>query len=136
VIEGSRAVTPGDVATLLRAVDFPWWIAGGWAIDLLRPQPRRVHQDVDVAVLRRDQARLRRALADWDLRFARPDGALAGGLSVLAPEIVLLYKAKSPGPADEEDFGAALGLLDGEAREWLQASISRCHPGHRWLARL
>ncbi len=42
-----------------------WWIAGGWAIDLYLGHQSRPHQDIDVAVLRRDQHILRRHLQDW-----------------------------------------------------------------------
>jgi hypothetical protein len=52
-----------------------WWIAGGWAIDLHLGKQSRPHQDVDVAVLRRDQQKLRAFLADWSLYKSR-EGAL------------------------------------------------------------
>lgn len=54
------------------------------------------------------------------------------GLPVLAPEIVLLYKAKAPRPADEADFRAALPALGRDARGWLAAALAQCHPGHPW----
>jgi Aminoglycoside-2''-adenylyltransferase len=55
---------------LLRDAPFPWWIAGGWAIDLFVARPTRAHHDLDVELLRRDQRRLRGWLRDWDLRVA------------------------------------------------------------------
>ena len=39
-----------------------WGIAGGWAIDLYLGHETRAHHDVDIAVLREDQAALRRLL--------------------------------------------------------------------------
>lgn len=60
----------------------------------------------------------------------------AAGLPVLAPEVVLLYKAKAPRAADEHDFTAARPHLGPEARAWLAAALRRCHPGHPWLGRL
>jgi hypothetical protein len=45
----------------------PWWIAGGWAIDLHLGQPQRPHKDVDIAVLRRDQAELQSCFSAWSL---------------------------------------------------------------------
>jgi len=39
-----------------------WGIAGGWAIDLFVGRQMRPHSDIDVAVLRDDQARLRERL--------------------------------------------------------------------------
>jgi hypothetical protein len=47
----------------------PWWVAGGWAIDLFLGRQTRHHHDVDIAILRRDQATVQRHLADWSLRW-------------------------------------------------------------------
>jgi hypothetical protein len=56
-----------EVASLLSGFDRPWFIAGGWAIDLFLGNVSRVHEDVDVAVLRRDQRDLRSYLTGWEL---------------------------------------------------------------------
>jgi hypothetical protein len=47
----------------MRAYREPWGFAGGWAIDLFVGASTRPHADVDIAVLRGDQEKLRRALA-------------------------------------------------------------------------
>jgi hypothetical protein len=60
-------LTPGDAAELLRSLDAPWWIAGGWAIDLFLGHETRAHGDLDVAMLRGDEVTLRDALPDWDI---------------------------------------------------------------------
>ena len=77
---------------------------------------------------RRDP-RVRRPVA----RLCRP---VRGGVRVLAPEAVLLYKAKAPRPADEQDFVSARPLLDAEARAWLAAALIRQDVGHAWAAAL
>jgi hypothetical protein len=60
----------------LAGYDRPWWIAGGWAIDLfVGARPRR-HDDVDVAVLRRDQQNLAAHLDSWDLQVVVRPGEL------------------------------------------------------------
>lgn len=59
-----------------------------------------------------------------------------GGVRVLAPEVVLLYKSKAPRPADEADFLAARPLLDAEAQAWLRAALLRATPDHPWAAAL
>ena len=59
-----------------------------------------------------------------------------GGVRVLAPEIVLLYKSRAPRPADEADFVAARPLLDAEGRAWLRAALLRARPDHPWAAAL
>jgi hypothetical protein len=55
------------VANLMSSYGRPWWIAGGWAIDLFVDRISRAHDDVDVAVLRKDQRALQRHLAGWRL---------------------------------------------------------------------
>jgi len=62
---------PSDVGRLLSGLTCPWWICGGWALDLFLNSETRRHDDLDVAVLRRDQAELYRYLRDWDLRYCR-----------------------------------------------------------------
>jgi len=57
-------------------------------------------------------------------------------LPYLAPEIVLLYKAKEPRASDEADFTATEPALPIESRRWLARAVERCHPGHAWRERL
>jgi aminoglycoside-2''-adenylyltransferase len=54
----------------------------------------------------------------------------------LAPEVVLLYKAKHLRFVDQQDFYAASERLDTERRVWLLRALAICHPGHPWLTRL
>jgi hypothetical protein len=54
-------------------------------------------------------------------------------LPVLAPEIVLLFKAKQRRPRDEADLANTLPILDGARRRWLSDAIRLVHPGHPWL---
>lgn len=183
------------VASVLEGFRRPWWVAGGWAIDLLVERETRAHEDVEVAILRGDQGALRDHLRGW--RFERvalgsptrvpwadgeridppdhevharsPDGtfeleillnegegptwrfrrdpritrplALAGmrtadGVPFLAPEIVLLYKAKDSRTQDVHDFRVARGLLDVDRRAWLRDALGKVHPGHPWLREL
>jgi hypothetical protein len=79
-------------------------------------------------VYRRDPA-VRLPLA----RALRPG---PGGVRVLAPEVVLLYKSKAPRPADEADFLAARPLLDAAGQAWLREALLRARPDHPWAAAL
>jgi hypothetical protein len=67
---------PAEVAALFRDAGAPWWIAGGYAIELAVGRPVRAHGDIDVLVLRRDQLMVQRALAGWDWQAADPPGTL------------------------------------------------------------
>lgn len=83
-----------------------------------------------------------RAGTDWVYRrdpavrrpLTRALVTLADDVTVLAPELVLLYKSKAPRPTDEADFHATRPHLDAEARRWLRAAITRATPGHPWAA--
>ena len=65
-----------DVVALLAPATAPWWISGGWALDLFAGHQTRQHHDVDVGLLRRDQAVLHEVLPTWDLHCADPPGTL------------------------------------------------------------
>jgi hypothetical protein len=188
-------MSPAEVTALLGGVGFPWWIAGGWAIDLHLGRQTRHHEDLDVLVLRDDQLALQQVLSGWDLHAADPPGSLrpwrAGEVlppevhdvwcrrdprspwslqvmiddasdgiwqyrrdarirrpvsqldghpedhpRVLAPEIQLLQKSKSPRPKDEADFLAVRHSLTRDQREWLGTALSLASPTHPWLGRL
>ncbi|QCX73820.1 hypothetical protein C9F11_00585 [Streptomyces sp. YIM 121038] len=58
------------------------------------------------------------------------------GIPYLAPELVLLFKAKHVRPKDEEDFNAALPHMTSAQRSALAGLLIRVHPGHRWLGNL
>jgi hypothetical protein len=65
--------TPSEAAQLFAGVERPWWIAGGWAIDLWLERRSREHEELDVAILRRDLASFRQHLAGWELHLAHGD---------------------------------------------------------------
>jgi hypothetical protein len=54
-------------------------------------------------------------------------------LPYLAPEIVLLFKAKHLEAPDRIDFSNALPALSADARRWLRDALEKTHPGHEWL---
>lgn len=181
------------VSELLSGLEVPWWIAGGWAIDLFVGRQTRSHGDTDVLVRRDDQLKVQEYLSGWDLYKTRqpglkpwlpgdflerpvgdiwcrrtPDspwslqlmlldtdgdlwvfkrdadirGPLAtlgrhtlSGVPYLAPEIQLLYKAKSEVPEkDQADFDTAVPLMGEAACDWLLRCLERRFPqGHRWI---
>lgn len=68
-------LTPDEARRVLAGLAVPWWIAGGWALDL-HAGVTHPHGDLDVSVLRRDAAAVRRHLGAWDLHVADPPGTL------------------------------------------------------------
>lgn len=68
--DGWQPLTPDEVTRLFRTADFPWWIAGGWALDLFVGRQSREHDDIDVGIFRVDQHRLRSLLHGWDVHVA------------------------------------------------------------------
>jgi len=165
------------------------------AIDRVLGRVTREHDDLDIAVFRKDEGLVRAWLARWELWCAGSPGAGlnrldiedhlpndlhgiwcrrqesgpwslellieestdqdwlyrrnhlvtlpldeliqdAQGVPVMALEVVLLYKAKSPRELDRADFNAALPLLGPRRREWLRVALSEAHPACPWLAEL
>jgi len=64
-------LTPQQVADLLRGLDVPWWIAGGWALDLFAGRQTRAHEDIEISVFRGDEDTIRQRLAGWEFFVAK-----------------------------------------------------------------
>jgi len=110
------ALSPEGVRTLFGGFGAPWWIAGGWAIDLFLGRQTREHGDIDVAVLRSDQQRLQRHLSDWDVHVAH-DGELTlweAGDWLVAPRWQFWVRRDADAAWAFEVF-----LEDGRDGEWL-----------------
>jgi hypothetical protein len=61
---------PTKVQSLMREFQRAWFIAGGWAIDLFLGKTTREHDDIEIAIFRKDQIALQKYLSDWNLRKA------------------------------------------------------------------
>lgn len=185
---------PLDAASAFAPLGAPWWVAGGWALDLFAGGvASRDHEDLDVAIFRADERAARAALprfeffpglgagvigeravgadespavevpalwarerasAEWvfefllceragddwvfgrDPRVRRPvwsiGRATPGGVPFLAPEIVLLHKAKRARDVDALDLRATLPRLSRAERRWLRDALDVALPGHAW----
>ena len=64
--------SPREIARFFSHLAVPWWIAGGWALDLFLGAQARHHDDIDVQILRRDQHAVRVLLHEWDVQEAHP----------------------------------------------------------------
>jgi hypothetical protein len=115
-----------EVVTLFAASPAPWWIAGGYAIELFTGI-HRPHGDIDVLMLHRDQAAVRQVLDGWDCWVADPPGT-----GTLRPWPV---NERLPAhlhdvwcrPAPDEPWRIQVMLDDASGDEW----VSRRHPGVR-----
>src|SRR5262249_27241808 len=88
---------PLRLAALVADFSCPWYLCGGWAIDLFLGRVTREHHDLDLILFRDDQEALRRYLPDWEfIKFLWGPG---GELDMewweegewLAPPVVELY---------------------------------------------
>lgn len=182
---------PERVHQLLQNYNKPWFIAGGWAIDLFLGKETRKHGDIEIAVYRKDQISITSYLQDWNFQkvvkgefqhwkdeyldlpiheihgvsetgtrieillnesnedewifrrepsitrqLTRMKQVSELGIPYLSPEIVLLYKAKSPRHKDEEDFMRVNKLLRVESRCWLKKALEVHIPDHHWITEL
>lgn len=69
-------MTPLGAVEAFSSWTCPWWLAGGWAIDLLIGHETRSHRDLDILILRRDRVRVREWLREWDVHAADSPGVL------------------------------------------------------------
>jgi hypothetical protein len=52
---------------LLAALRAPWWVAGGWALDLFLGKVTRAHKDLDIGIGRKNAAMAVAALSGWEM---------------------------------------------------------------------
>lgn len=70
------------------------------------------------------------------LPLKKTRGFTEEGVPYLAPEIVLLFKAKYVRDKDAGDFENCLPNLIQGQKSWLRQCLEKIHPKHNWLARL
>jgi hypothetical protein len=61
---------PEELGPLLAGVDVPWYVAGGWALDLLRGKQTREHGDLEIAVPAPAFGAVRDALVGYEFEVA------------------------------------------------------------------
>jgi uncharacterized protein (DUF952 family) len=106
----------------------PWWVAGGWALDLFLGHRSRPHADLELSVLDADQEALFEHLRGWDLRLAAPGAALpVWDGSRVRPPSHQVWARRGPGrPSSPDQFAADPTMVD----ILLEQSI-----GDRWVFR-
>jgi Aminoglycoside-2''-adenylyltransferase len=100
------------VRSLLSSLTVPWWVTGGWATDLAVGQVTRPHDDVDVALLERDEHALRQLPGVGLQLLVGPDRHeqpwTAGRRMLAGPDSIRLVSPRLPVPT-EVLFAAAVG---------------------------
>jgi hypothetical protein len=111
-----RPMRPDDVRASLVEINLPWWVAGGWALDLFLGLQTRPHGDFDVGVLRRDVTNIAAALSGWDL-FEAQSGMLyrLGHSELPRPEVNSLWCR----PRNTHGWSLELMLDEADGDEWL-----------------
>ena len=114
-----------EAERVFRELPAMWWVAGGLAIDAFPRYESRTHGDLDVAVLRRDQAMVQRYLADWELYAAVGNGKLEPWQPdyELPPAVHDLW-CRRTGSAP---WSMQLMLVDAEADQWRFRRDNRVH---------
>jgi Aminoglycoside-2''-adenylyltransferase len=124
------------VRSLLSALTVPYWIAGGWAIDLAVGRVTRDHADVDIMLLERDEHALRTDLTEVDVQLIGRDGQPGpwpAGRRLLA----------GPGPGPRRSIGADRLVLHSKnlplpAEVLLASAVGACwvyYRGARYISR-
>jgi len=114
-------LSPEEVARLLAGAPFPWWIAGGHAIERFVGRPFRPHADIDILVLRRDHLELRRWFAVWDFWAADPPGRLRPWPvgETLAQPVHDVWCRQTP----DTPWGFQIMIDESEGEDWLSRRL-------------
>jgi hypothetical protein len=116
------------VAQVMSGFCAPWFISGGWAIDVFLGEVTRLHCDIEIGIYRCDQEALQRYLSDWTLQKAidSPEGgrwvAWEAGEELQLP----IHQLKAT-RREGEGFEFDVFLNQRSATHW----ISRRHAGVR-----
>ena len=92
-----QAYSISEVKQLLKNAAFPWWIAGGLAIELFVGRALRPHADIDVLLLRKDQILARKCFLQGQEPPRKGSCRLHGGATAAERQAEEL--------AERRDFG-------------------------------
>ncbi len=123
---GSGRIWKDAAPEVLAAVHQTWLrdpATGNYLLDVFR-EPH----DGDTWIFRRDET--------IRLPFSSIIHQTGDGIPYLAPELVLLFKAKHAREKDQRDFDATVPHMTRAQHETLAELLARVHPGHPWLTEL
>jgi len=112
-----QPLSVAELVAALAEVRTPWWLAGGWALDLFLGRETRPHDDIDVQILRPHHVQVRAVLAGWDAHAADPPGRLRPWPvgEELPPHVHDIWCRRSP--ADPWAFQLMVADISGD--EWV-----------------
>ncbi|WP_138493811.1 nucleotidyltransferase domain-containing protein [Paenibacillus pinistramenti] len=103
-----------SLADLMKHYNKPWFVAGGWTIDLDVNEITRSHKDMDICIFREDT-----------------------GYAIVNPAWQLLFKSLSTRIEDEHDFKIYLNQTnDIRSKLWLLKSMKEMNGNKRWIEEL
>ncbi|MDN7242371.1 hypothetical protein QWY14_11205 [Planococcus sp. N028] len=91
----------------------PWFIAGGWAIDLFLGKETRSHSDIEIGIFRDDQETLKAYLSGWSLKKA-----VKGQLEEWDDGFLALPIHEIHGWNQKEELSLEILLNEREAEHW------------------
>lgn len=118
------AWAPEQVAARLEGVQAPWYVAGGWAIELFLGEQRREHEDLEIAVPRDEFGRFAERLEGFELFI--PDGDLTD------PGLVWPF-ARAPAALDRHQ---QTWVREPATGRWRLDIFREPSDGETWICRL
>jgi hypothetical protein len=110
-------ITVADARRIMEPLGVPWWIAGGWALDLHAGRRTREHEDLDIGIRWRDHLRVQAALArDWQLHKTHQPGLAPWppGEELREPVHDVWVRRDDGSP-----WAFQLMLVEGQGSEWV-----------------
>jgi hypothetical protein len=114
--EAWQPYTPRELADRLSGLRAPWYVAGGWALDLFLGRVTRPHHDLEIALPAAAFPQVKALFPGWEF---------------FVPEAGTLRPADATALADEFQTWA----LDPEARVWRFDVFREPHDGDTWICR-
>jgi hypothetical protein len=117
-IEAWESWHPRDFAARMEGADLPWFVAGGWAIDLFLGTRTRDHEDLEVAVPSSIFGILPPRFPDFDFWIPQSGRKLAA----MSPETLATEAHQT-------------WAYEREAQVWRFDVFREPHDGHTWICR-
>jgi Aminoglycoside-2''-adenylyltransferase len=114
--ESWHPLTPNEAVSLLSDLRAPWWVAGGWALDLYLGNVTRAHKDLDIGTFRKDVAIVLAALPGWEF-FEAKDGVFTKLVAGHVPRAEVNSLQCKRAKAVEWELELMLDASDGE--DWV-----------------